>query len=300
VSVASVSEAFGAGARAAARSAWLAAPGTLVALLRGALAWAAPLTALALARAGAEARVAAGEGVRGAIAGAALALTAPRAVAILKGLAGAALLLGFTLRAAWIAGALPVLGGELAAAPAARRFAPGLAFGFARVLGTALLALLLEVAVQALALAWVVGTLVISARRFGGGAPFVPAALVAGSCLAAVLALTVVPVIADAALARAALAGDPPARALWRAALRAARRPAAFLALALALGLGALIVAGSLQLASSAVLGFTRGAPALVLAGPQLMASAAAAAVGALLELWRLASVAVLACGEER
>jgi hypothetical protein len=58
-------------------------------------------------------------------------------------------------------------------------------------------------------------------------------------------------------------------------------------------------VAGFLKVASSAALGVAVGAPAIVAAGPQLMAAAAGAAVAALLELWRLGAVAVLACGRE-
>jgi hypothetical protein len=294
-----VAQAFSAGARAALRSAWLAAPALVVALGRTALAWAPLVTALALARGGAAARLAAGAGPRGAVAGAALALTAPRSFAILAGLFAAGAILAAALRVAWLAGALPVVGAHLAGAPPERRFAAGLAYGSPRLLGTALVAFLVEALGQAMALAWVVGTLALSARRLGGGAPFLPALLVAGSCAAAVLALVAAPLVADAALARAALAGDSPGQAVWNAALRFARRPAAFLALALALGFVGLAVTASLHAASSAALGFGRGAPAALLVPPQLMTTVLGAAVAAVLELWRVGALAALACSPE-
>jgi hypothetical protein len=151
---------------------------------------------------------------------------------------------------------------------------------------------------QALGLAWVVGALTISARRFGGGHAVLPALLVAGACVTAVLSLFAAPLVGDAALARSALAGDGPFRALWRAALRFARRPAAFLALALALALSSVATHGSLQIASSAALGVARGAPAIVVAGSQLWASALGAVLTAMLELWRLGAIAALACSD--
>jgi hypothetical protein len=285
------------GGRAAWRSAWLAAPALVVALSRTALVWAAPVAAIAIARGGGLARMAAGSGARGAVSGALVALAAPRTVAIVAGLFFSGQLLAAALRTAYLAGALPVIGARLALAPAERRFARGVGFGFARLLGTALLALALDLVAQLLALAWVVGALAITAQRLRGGHPFAPAALVAGACLAAVLALVAVPLAGDAALARAALAGDAPARALWEGAIRVARRPAAFLALALALAVVSLSVAATLQGTSAALLAVTRGAPVLA-AGPQLMAAAIAAAIAALVDLWRLGAIAVLACGD--
>ncbi|HET9594993.1 MAG TPA: hypothetical protein VFP65_05415, partial [Anaeromyxobacteraceae bacterium] len=81
------------GARAAGRSAWLVAPGLLVAFFRWAMAWAAPLFALAMARAGAGAQRASGPPTpAAALAGALEALTAPRTIFVALGLAGAGLL----------------------------------------------------------------------------------------------------------------------------------------------------------------------------------------------------------------
>jgi hypothetical protein len=222
-----VTQSLGMGARAAWRSAWLAAPALLVALSRTALLWAAPVAALGIARGGALARTAAGSGARGVLSGAAVALAAPRTVALVLGLFLSGQLLAAALRAAYVAGALPVLGANLAGVPADRRFARGFGCGFARLSGTALLAYAVGLVAQLLALAWVAGAIVITAQRLRGGHPFWPALLVAAACLAAVLALTVVPLASDAALARASLAGERPGRALWHGArARDARRVA--------------------------------------------------------------------------
>jgi hypothetical protein len=291
-----VTQSLGMGARAAWRSAWLAAPALLVALSRTALLWAAPVAALGIARGGALARTAAGSGARGVLSGAAVALAAPRTVALVLGLFLSGQLLAAALRAAYVAGALPVLGANLAGVPADRRFARGFGFGFARLSGTALLAYAVGLVAQLLALAWVAGAIVITAQRLRGGHPFWPALLVAAACAAAVLALTVVPLASDAALARASLAGERPGRALWHGALCVARRPAAFLALALAMLVASLTVAATVNGASAAALGVARGAPALLVLGPQLMAAALALAVHAWVDLWRLGAIAALAC----
>jgi hypothetical protein len=293
-----LTQALAMGGRAAWRSAWLAAPALVVALSRTVLVWAAPVAAVAIARGGGLSRMAAA-GPLGAVSGALVALATPRAIAIVAGLFFSGQLLAAALRTAYLAGALPVLGARLAYAPAERRFARGLGYGFARLLGTALLALALDLVGQLLALAWVVGALAITAQRLRGGHPFAPAALVAGACLAAVLALVAVPLAGDAALARAAIAGDAPARALWEGVLRVARRPAAFLALSLSLAVVTLSVFATLQGASAAALAATRGAPALLVAGPQLMAAVLSAAIAALVDLWRLGAIAALACGDD-
>jgi hypothetical protein len=89
--------------------------------------------------------------------------------------------------------------------------------------------------------------------------------------------------------------GEGPARALARAARRFALRPAAFLAVALA----AVIVDFVLGWSTRAIAAVATGAgPAgtLVLLGPQLMIWTLAALAAAAVELWRLASTAVLAC----
>jgi hypothetical protein len=88
--------------------------------------------------------------------------------------------------------------------------------------------------------------------------------------------------------------GEGAFRALARAALRFARRPAAFLCVALAATLAHAVVGGSAQ-----GLAAVAGAPAthpLVLVGPQLMAATLAACVSAAVELWRLGAATVLTC----
>jgi hypothetical protein len=76
-------------------------------------------------------------------------------------------------------------------------------------------------------------------------------------------------------------------------------RPAAFLLTALFAAFAGWIVTGSARAAVNVAVGVTRGAPAWLLLGPQLLTLAMAALLGALLELWRIASVAALACHQE-
>ena len=106
LSVPTTSEALRKGARAAGRSAWLVAPGLLVALLRTALGWPALLFALGIARAGMAERFPAGLTQPGSLlSGAVEAITAPRAVSILAGLWLAGQLASAALRVVWLSGA---------------------------------------------------------------------------------------------------------------------------------------------------------------------------------------------------
>ena len=126
-----------------------------------------------------------------------------------------------------------------------------------------------------------------------------PAALFGAGALTASVALPVIASLAaDGALARTALLRDRPARALWEALRRLLRRPGAFLLAGLALGVAAVALLGSAQAMETAALGVTHGAPALVVLGPRLMASVLAASLAVLLELWRLGTIAALACAE--
>jgi hypothetical protein len=118
---------------------------------------------------------------------------------------------------------------------------------------------------------------------------------VAAALTAAALAKVAAGAIADSTLARAALRGEGPARALARAAARFAGRPAAFLAVALAAGLADLVLGWSAKALGALAAGAGSTQP-LVLLGPQLMAWTLAALAAAAVELWRLASTAVLAC----
>jgi len=294
-------QAIAMGARAVRRSPWLAAPGALVGFMRWALWWPAPLFALGIARAGLEARLSQGaEGAGAAMSGALRALTAPRSLAILAGLWLAGLLAGGALRVAWLAGALPTLGGTLACEGAPRpRFAEGLAYGFGPLLGTALAGFALESAAQLVALAGVAAVVAVGLHRTGGSAGVALAGLGAFALTVAVVLPLGAALVADAALARTALAGDAPLLAMRRAGGRVLLRPGAFLFSSLAVWLAGLAIAGSVEAVGAAALGVTQGAPALLVAGPRLMASALAATLAAMVELWRVATVAALACGEE-
>jgi hypothetical protein len=299
VAAPSTFQALSMGARAAGRSAWLVAPALLVSFLRTALTWPAFLFAAAMLRAGAEARLASGLAapVR-VLSGAVAALTAPRSLAILLGLWLAGALAAAALRVAWLAGAIPTLGEDLSRAAAPRaRFAEGLAYGFAPLLGTAILALAVELGAQLYAVTVSLGAVTLLVR--GGGAhPGLAAVLGAIALTSAVAAPVVAGLVGDAALARTALRGDRAARALAEGAVRVLSRPGAFLLSALALGVAALVVVGSAQAVETAALGVASGAPPLLAVGPRLMASTVGAGIAALLELWRLGTVAALACSE--
>jgi hypothetical protein len=288
------------GARAAGRSAWLVAPGLLVALLRTVLGWPALLFGLAVAIEGMSVRLSAGLPLPGLfLSGALKALTAQRAAFILAGLWLAGQVASAALRVAWLSGALPTLGGELAQPrDCCARFADGVAFGFAPLLGTALLAFLFELAAQVCALAMAAAVALTSFRHAGGGYP-IPAALFgAGALTASIVLPLIASLAADGALARTALLGDGPAQALWEALRRVLHRPGAFLLAGLALGVAAAALLGSAEAMETAALGVAHGAPALLVLGPRLMASVLAAALAALLDLWRLGTIAALACGE--
>jgi hypothetical protein len=282
------------GGRAVTRRGWLAAVGLVVALARAALLLPAQLFALVVLRIAASRSLGGAPlPLPGAAAEGALAVaTAPRFLAITAGLWAAGALLAAALRVAWLAGALPTLGGELAGAPRRRVFAAGLARGFATLLPAAALGFALEL-VAALAGAGAVLGAVLAGD--GAARPLLAAALGAGALTAAAVAIAAAGALADATLARAALRGEGPARALARAAGRFARRPAAFLAVALAAVVADLVLGWSAK--ALAALGAGAGAAgALVLLGPQLMAWTLGVLAAAAVELWRLAATAVLAC----
>lgn len=293
-------QALAIGARASGRSAWLVAPGLLVAFLRAALGWPVPVFALALARSGAAARLH-GSGLRPGppFAGAVEALTAPRTLFVLGGLWIAGVLTAAALRVAWIAGALRALGATMArSSDPGRGFAEGIAFGFAPLLGTAALGLVLDVTAQLYALCVYLAAALV-ALRGGGGQPTPSALLAAAALTSAVAAPLLASLVADAALARNALSGDSPARALAEGARRVLLRPGAFVLSAFVLGIAGAVVLGAAETMETAVLGFASGAPPLLALAPRLMATTLAAAIATLLELWRLGTVAALACNEE-
>lgn len=289
------------GAHATGRSAWLVAPALIVSLLRAALAWPAPLFAVAVARLGILDRVAAGVASGPAVLdGALAALTAPRTICVIAGLWAAGLLTSAALRVAFLSGALPTLGEVLAGRVAPRpRFAEGLAFGFAPLLGTALLGFIFELAAQAVASGAVLTAAFVALHRPGGFEAIWPALLGASTLVLAVVLLLVASLSTDAALARTALLGERAVRALGHALCRVLARPGAFFFAALALGVASVAVVGSAKAFEAAVLGLGEGAPLLLVVGPRLMVATLGAGLSALLELWRLASIAALACADE-
>jgi len=288
------------GARAAGRSGWLVAPALLVAFLRAALLWPALLFAVAMARLGFLSRLAGGLASPPALLASALAaVTAPRTLYTLGGLWLAGLCAAAALRIAFWSGALPTLGGELAAEAPRPRFAEGFAFGFARLLGTALLGFVFELLAQACATAAALASLALALVRPGGLRALFPAS-VGALALALALALLLLGALgADAALARTALRGERAVHAFALALARVLARPGAFAFAALALGLAGAMVTGSVEAVEAAALGMAKGAPLVLVLGPRVMAGVLGAGLAALLELWRIASIAALACGEE-
>ncbi len=292
--------ALAAGWRAAARSAWLAPVGMVVGLARSALALPAVGLAAWLLVKGAAAGVARHGPFPGAVLEGALAVaTAPRFLAIVSGLWLSALLLGAALRVAYLAGAMPTLGRELSdGGSRPPEFAAGVAFRFPRVAGTAILVFLLELAGSGFAITLSLGALLVSLRRPTAGASLAVAALAAAALTLAVFVPFALSAVGDAALARTALRDEAPARAVASALLRFVRRPAAFLLASLLVVVVGFTMTGSLRAVTNVATGLARGGSTLLLLGPELMGMALAAALGALVELWRLATLAVLACSD--
>lgn len=287
-----VLQALGAGLRAVGRALWLAPVAFALAVLGEAAQAPAPLFLGAI---GWRAAGAVGGGVEALGAGAA-ALTSPRAVSVWMGLWLAGLLVRAALRVLWLGGAIGTLGEGLSGrgAPA---FAGVAVWGFPRLLATALLTFLLDLAAGSALLGTGVAVALLGGR-LAARAGSLPAALLAALALTGSAALLLlVGALGDAALARTALRGEPAGRALVAAAVRVGDRPGAFLAVALGVGLAALVIAGSADAAMGAVTRLAAaGAPPLLLLAPQLLATAAAAMLGALFELWRLGALAVLSC----
>lgn len=294
-----VRAALGLGWRAAARNAWLAPVGLVAALARTALT--APALAFAwFLAADAVARHLREDPRPAALLGAVLGvLTAPRAAALLAGLWACGALLAAAVRLAWLSGALPTLGRTLSGQSSAEPlFARGVAYAFPRLAGTALLAWLLEMLGAAFSWAVAMGALAITVRARAIGAGPGAAAAVAAALTCAVAVPLLLAAVADAALGRAALLGEDPGRALGRAVLRVARRPAAFLLASLAVALFGVLAAGTVQGLATAATGFARAQAAWLLLGPDMVVAVVAALVAAWVELWRLGATAVLGCAE--
>jgi len=129
------------------------------------------------------------------------------------------------------------------------------------------------------------------------------AGLAAATALALVLALAVplaLGALADAAVARAALRGEGPGAAFAGATRRFLGRPGTFVIAALGFGLAGFIGPAAVETMGSVATGFAPGVSPLVLAGPALMAAAAATLVSATVDLGWLGTVAALACARDR
>lgn len=302
VSNPSLGAALGGGFRAAAGQGWLVALGLLVAAIRRVLTWPAIALALLLVARGAAGALAALPFHPEASASSGLAsLWAPRTVALVAGLWLSGAVLAAVLRAAYLAGALPALAaGGPGLARGTDRFAAGLAYGFPRVLGAAILGFLVDLAGSGFAAVTGLGALAVSAQAMGsGGSPGRAAAVALALTVALVVALGT-SILADAAVARAALRGEGPAHALAFATARMLHRPAVFLLAGITFGAIGAAGAFAVQAVGGVALGFAAAAGPAVLLGPQLMLSALAALVAAAVDLWWLGTVATLACaGDE-
>lgn len=295
-----VFQALARGAAAVKRSGWLGAVGLLVSVLRTTLLLPAQIFAVVMMQLAAVAWIARHGGIPipGAAAhGVQLALGSPRFLSIAAGLWVGAVLLSAALKVAYLAGALPTLGAELADAPGTRRFAAGFARGFVALLPTAIVAFVAELLAAGILLALALAAALSAPRLFAQPHGVLFAGVTAAAIVASLLLVSAVSAICDAALCRAALRGEGAGRAFGRAAIRFGRRPAAFLAV----GIVATFVGALLGGSADALAALGAGAAAAkvspwLVAGPQLMSAMLAALLAAFVELWRLASTAVLAC----
>jgi hypothetical protein len=290
--------AVGQGLRAGLREAWLVPVGAVVGVARRFALWPALAVAVAaVLRAAAAGLRAAPLDPAAPVGSALLALASPRLHALLAGLALAGLLLSGALRVAWLSGALPTLGLALSRAPPAPRFAAGVAYGTPRVLAAALLGLAAEAGAAGFGVALALAAVRVASRLPRGGAGIAVAAACALALALAAAAPVVASAAADAAIARAAIRGEGPARAFAGAARRLLARPGSIVLAALAFGLAAALAPLSVEGLGNAILGFARGAPAAVLVGPNAVVGALAAGAAAAVDVWWLATIAALSCG---
>jgi hypothetical protein len=293
--------ALGLGLSAFRREAWLLAPGLGVAIARRALTWPALVVGWTLVARGAllalsRSPLDPGAVIEGAIATA----TAPRFLALVGGMWLAGALCGAALRVVWLAGALPSLGAAAAGANGSPRFAAGVAYATPRVLGTALLGLVLDLAASLFAFTLALGSLRITIRAVGGHGSAPLAAGVAAALTLAVAVPLALSVVADAAVARAALRAERPGEAFASAARRFLARPGTFVLAATIFGVLGAIAPAMVESFGGIATGFARGAPAIVLLGPNLMLAVAGAAVAAAIDLAWLGTLAALVCAIER
>ncbi|HVP69311.1 MAG TPA: hypothetical protein VMT17_18825 [Anaeromyxobacteraceae bacterium] len=297
----SVTQALGLALRVLAREVWLAVLGMAVALARGALVFPAMAFAAAASLAALRASLATGSTPPEAALFSIVGLwTSPRARSIAVGLWLAGWLLWGALRAAWVAGSLSALGRQVVGSqgdPPA--FAAGVAYRFDRVLVTAAAALVLELGGLAMVgtSAAAAGMLLPAAREASSRGPI--AAVAALALSGSVFVAVCLSVLGEVAVARAAMAGELPGRALTRAVAAVALRPAAFVAAALAVAVATLLATGSIESLFAVLAGAAAGAPRALLVAPQLLLAALTALLAAFAELWRLAALGVLALGAD-
>jgi hypothetical protein len=225
--------------------------------------------------------------------------TSARYFALVGGLWLAGALLAGALRVLFLAGALPTLGARLAGVDSARRFAPGVASGFPRQLGTWILAALVELAAFGYALT--VGMAAVLA--WGGILPLrhpIWMAWATASILTVALGgLLVARVLGDAAAARTAILGERPGEAFAGATRRYLARPGAFTLGGVAALLAGIAATMALQPAAGVVAAIAQRVDATIVMGPQLMVAVIAALLAAAVDLAWLATVSVLACSGE-
>jgi len=295
-----VGQALGAGFRAAAGEAWVAGLGMAVTLARGLLALPAMTFLAAVSWLTLIGAVRRGGGAGEVVLALAHIGGSTRARSILLGLWLAGLLLWGALRVAWVAGALPLLAWRLSSGRGEPpTFVAGVAWRFQRVLPVAVASLLIGLGGQLMLLAAVLATVAIGAPAQGSGSPGVLAFVTAGALTAAVVLATSLSVLGDVAVARAAMAGEGPGRALTGAARSFLGRPAAFLVAVLAVWLATSLAVGSVQGFLGVLAGSLRGGPRALLVVPELALAVVAALVASAAEMWRLAAVGALALGDQ-
>jgi len=295
-----VGQALGAGLRAASGEAWVAGLGMAVALARGLLALPAMAFIAALSWLTVVGAVSRGGGLDEIALSLASIGGSTRARSILVGLWLAGLLLWGALRVAWVAGAMPLLAWRLAGRQGQPpTFTSGAAWRFHRVLPVAVAALLLGLGGQSMLLAAVVGAVAIVGPAQVSSSPGVVAFVTAGALTAALVIATSLSVLGDVAVARAAMAGEGPGRALRRAARSFLARPAAFLVAVLAVWLATTLAVGSVQGFLGALAGTLRGGPRALLIFPELALAIVAALLASAAEMWRLSALGALALGDQ-
>lgn len=289
--------ALGLGLRALAREGWLVPVGAAFAAARRAVLWPAwAVLGVIVARAALLALRGHPLDAAAPLEGVLAVLGSPRLLALAGGLWLSGTLLGAVLRVAWLSGALPTLGGAMAGARGPR-FAAGVAWGFPRVLATAALAFVADVAGGLFAWTVVLGALEVTVSVAGRGGGVLLAAAVALALTVAIAVPVALAALGDAAVARAAVRGEGPGPAFAGGVRRLLARPGSFVLAALAFGIAAAVGPASVEGLGGAAAGFARGAHPILLAGPNLVAAFAALLVAAVVDLWRLGTFAVLACG---